>query len=172
MLKNRIIPFVISGVDTLGQGVSKISDKVLFIPKTMVGDEGEAEVVSEKKGVIFARVKSFHKKSSERTAPSCEHFEHCHSCHFLHLSYEHELKIKKASFEQLMRKAKLPPVEIIGAPQRSSYRNRIQLHYSLKSKLIGMLDPVTQAIIPIPRCQIGSAPVTHELHRLYQNNQW
>lgn len=172
MVKNRIIPFVISSVDSLGQGVSKVSDKVVFIPKTALGDEGEAEVIREKKGVIFARVKRLERKSPKRIEALCVHYESCHSCHFLHLSYEEELKIKKQTFEQLLRKTELPTVEVLGAPQRMSYRNRIQLHYSLKSKLIGMRDPLTLAICPIPRCRMGESEVEKELIRLYTDDQW
>jgi 23S rRNA (uracil1939-C5)-methyltransferase len=172
MAKNHITPFTVTSIDTLGQGVSKLSGKVTFIAKTMIGDEGEAQVVSERKGVIFARLKNLHKASSHRITPECIHFAQCPSCHFLHISYEEELKIKKESFQRLMRKMELPDVNVIGAPERFSYRNRIQLHYSLKSKLIGMRDPLSQTIIPIPSCKIAIGPVTQELTRLYQNDQW
>jgi 23S rRNA (uracil1939-C5)-methyltransferase len=172
MVKNRIIPFVVTSVDSLGQGVSKVTEKITFIAKTAVGDEGEAEIISEKKGVSFARVKILHKSSAQRVPPSCLHYGQCPSCHFLHISYEEELKIKKQSFEYLMRKMELPTVQVVGAPERLSYRNRIQLHYSLKSKLIGMRDPLTQAIHPIPQCRIGKDQVTKEMARLYHQDQW
>lgn len=40
------IPFEITSMDSLGQGVSKVTDKVTFIPKTVVGDKGEAVLIS------------------------------------------------------------------------------------------------------------------------------
>ena len=49
MHNQKIIPFKITGMDSLGQGVSKESDKITFIPKTAIGDEGDAWVQSEKK---------------------------------------------------------------------------------------------------------------------------
>lgn len=172
MTNKRFIPFLITGIDSLGQGVSKLSERVTFIPKTTIGDEGEAEVMSEKKGVTFARLKTLNKSAASRIKPLCEHFDSCPSCHFQHVSYEEELQFKKESFKRLMRKLPLPEVEVIGAPQRLNYRNRIQLHYSLKSKLIGMRDPQTFSITPIPECLIGLNEIKREVKRLYENEQW
>jgi 23S rRNA (uracil1939-C5)-methyltransferase len=88
------------------------------------------------------------------------------------VDYGEELQFKKESFEKLFRKLPLPPVEVIAADKRTHYRNRIQLHYSLKSKLIGMKDPQTFQILPIPQCLIGVPEVLEELKRLYGNDQW
>lgn len=172
MRTKQIAPFEISGIDSLGQGVSKIGDKITFIPKTSPGDTGDAEIFSTKKGVAFGRLKNLKKKSDLRIDPICPHFTQCPSCHFLHLSYDSELKFKKENFLRLFRKIQMPEVEVIGAPERVGYRNRIQLHYSLKSKLIGMRDPQTFEIIPIPHCLIGVSELQKELEYLYHNNNW
>jgi 23S rRNA (uracil1939-C5)-methyltransferase len=172
MRQKRFIPFEITSMDSLGQGVSKLSDKVTFIPKTTVGDKGEAEVMSEKKGVVFARARSFSTLSPERIKAECIHFDTCPSCHYQHVPYEKELEFKKENFKKLFRKLPLPEVEVVSAPERFFYRNRIQLHYSLKSKLIGMRDPQTFSITPIPKCIIGEPEVLKEIQRLYENNNW
>jgi 23S rRNA (uracil1939-C5)-methyltransferase len=172
MRQKHSTPFEITGMDSLGQGVSKVTDKVTFIPKTTVGDKGEAQIMSEKKGVAFARVIRMDTLSDERVEPFCSHFSTCPSCHYQHISYDSELKYKKESFERLFRKVPLPAIELIAAPQRSHYRNRIQLHYSIKSKLLGMKDPLTFEIIPIPNCLIGVAEILQELTRLYHDQNW
>lgn len=172
MRETRSIPFKISGIDSLGQGVSKLTDKVTFIPKTTIGDEGEAIIMSEKKGVVFARVKTFSAKAELRIEPICEHFNSCPSCHFLHVDYKSELKFKEENFGRLFRNLPLPKIEVIEADDRLGYRNRVQLHYSLKTKLIGMKDPSTFKITPIPQCKIALKEVLDEVKRLYQNDQW
>ncbi len=159
-------------MDSLGQGVSKATNKVTFIPKTTIGDRGEAQVMSERKGVVFARMIRLESPSAERVPPLCSHFSTCPSCHYQHVSYESELKYKKESFERLFRKLPLPAVQVIEAPQRSHYRNRIQLHYSIKTKLLGMRDPLTFEIIPIPNCLIGVPEILHKLTQLYHDQQW
>ena len=172
MNSKRTAPFQITGVDSLGQGVSKITDKVTFIAKTTIGDEGEAEIMSEKKGVAFARLKKLQKSSDLRVEPECKHYSLCPSCHYLHVNYSDEVKFKEENFRKLFRKLPLQNFELIEAPRRFGYRNRIQLHYSLKSKLIGMRDPQTFTIHQIPNCLIGLPEVLKEIQRLYENNQW
>ncbi|MCM2350627.1 MAG: hypothetical protein NDI69_11460 [Bacteriovoracaceae bacterium] len=172
MRQKHTITFEITGMDSLGQGVSKITDKVTFIPKTVVGDKGEAEILSEKKGVAFARMTKLGQSSDKRVTPACVHFANCPSCHYLHVDYAQELLYKKESFERLFRKLPLPELEVVGANRRTAYRNRVQLHYSLKSKLLGMRDPQTFQITSIPKCLIGVPEVQKELERLYENNQW
>ncbi len=172
MLKRRLIPFKITGIDSLGQGVSKLDEKVTFIPKTAIGDEGEAEVMSERKGVTFARAVSLKVASSERVTPTCSHFSACPSCHFQHLPYERELALKSESFDRLFRKFSMPQLEVVAAPERYGYRNRIQLHYSLRSKLLGMRDPQTFDITPIPECLIGTPEIASGLRTLYHNDAW
>lgn len=172
MQQSRTIPFQITGIDSLGQGVSKLTDKVAFIPKTTIGDKGEATIMSEKKGVIFARANKFSSHSELRINPICDHFNSCPSCHFLHVEYSDELKFKLENLQRLFRNLPLPKIEVIAAEDRLGYRNRVQLHYSLKTKLIGMKDPSTFEITPIPFCKIAVKEVLDEVKRLYQNNQW
>lgn len=172
MRQKDTIPFEITSMDSLGQGVSKVTDRVTFIPKTVVGDKGEAFIQSQRKGVAFARMSKLQTASPDRIKPECIHFDTCPSCHYLHVSYERELAFKKENFEKLFRKLPLPALEVIGADRRFEYRNRIQLHYSLKSKLLGMKDPQTFNITPIPHCLIGVPEVLTEVKRLYENQQW
>lgn len=172
MKLQRFIPFEITSIDSLGQGVSKVTDKVVFIPKTTIGEKGTAVIMSEKKGVVFARAQNIERQSEIRIKPECLHFSHCTSCHFLHIPYEDELQAKKESYQQLFRKLHLPEIEVVGAPSRLGYRNRVQLHYSLNSKLIGMRDSQTFEIIPVPQCLIGEKEIKNQITRLYENNLW
>ncbi len=172
MQKKRLIPFKITGIDSLGQGVSKLDEKVTFIPKTAIGDEGEAMVMAERKGVTFARTVALTLAAPDRITPACAHFQDCPSCHFQHLPYERELALKSESFERLFRKFSMPELEVVGAPERYQYRNRIQLHYSLRTRRLGMRDPQTFEITPIPECLIGTPEIATGLRALYQNSAW
>lgn len=172
MRQKRLIPFEITGMDSLGQGVSKLDGKVAFIAKTVPDDKGEAVILNERKGVTFAKVNSLTSMSTLRCKPECIHFDTCPSCHYLHVDYHQELQFKKESFERLFRKLSIPEIEVVPGIRRFGYRNRIQLHYSLKSKLIGMRDPATHQITEIPNCLIGLPEVLKEVHRLYENQTW
>lgn len=172
MSDRRIVPFKISSMDSLGQGVSKESDKITFIAKSATGDEGEAEVIEEKKGVAFARIKKLTAPSHLRRPPECPHFDLCPSCHYLHVSYEQELQFKRETLEKLFHKIQVPTPEVVAAPTRIGYRNRVQLHYDLSQKKLGMFNAKTNEILPIPHCLIGLPSLGREIQRLYEGEQW
>lgn len=172
MRQIRPISFKIDSLDSLGQGVSREGGRITFIPKTLPGEEGEAIVHSERKGVSFARLEKLHHPSPERNDSPCPHFSACPSCHYLHTSYERELKAKEESFRQLFRKLPLQKLHVIPAPERLGYRNRVQLHYDTKKKLLGMLDARESRIVEVPNCLIAEAPVLEELKNLYEGQRW
>lgn len=172
MHQKRNIPFKIENIDSLGQGVSKATDKITFIPKTLPGEIGEARILAQKKSVQFAEAIHISEPAAERITPDCIHFNQCPSCHFLHTSYEMELKFKLLNLERLFFKIEHPPIKVMGAIRRNQYRNRLQLHFDIKTKKLGMLDAKNQQIAPIPQCLIPVESVKKELNRLYQDNHW
>lgn len=172
MPSSRLVPFKITSMDALGQGVSKETDKITFIPKTMIGDEGMAEILAERKGVAFGKAIEFNVKSSQRIESFCPHFNECPSCHFLHINYKDEISIKKDTFERLFRKFSIPSLEILEASRRNGYRNRIQLHYDLAQKKLGMLDAKNSLIVPVSECSIGLPVIQDEISRLYHEERW
>lgn len=156
-------------MDPLGQGVSKIGDKITFVPKTLPGEEGEASVVSEKKGVRFLGLpEKFSQLSEKRIEPICPHFKSCPSCHFLHTDYKNELSFKKMTLERLLKTEAITH----SAPERLHYRNRIQLHYNLKKEKLGYLDPATHEIMEVPSCMIGTKEISETLQSLYLEKSW
>jgi 23S rRNA (uracil1939-C5)-methyltransferase len=172
MQQKRNISFKIQSMDSLGQGVSKETDKITFIAKTLPGESGEAEIYSAKKGVQFANLKSLAVSSPSRISPLCPHFDHCPSCHFLHTSYEEEIKFKTQNLEKLFQKIPHPDIQVTPAVRRVGYRNRLQLHYDLRARKLGMLDVKNQQIAPIPNCLIANPQVSEEIKRLYHQESW
>lgn len=172
MSDQRMVSFTIASMDSLGQGVSKETDKITFIPKTLPGEQGEALITASRKGVQFAQLKNLKKPSSERIEALCPHFNSCPSCHYLHTSYQQELKFKEQNLERMFQKIPHPTIQVTPAVRRTNYRNRIQLHYDLRSRKLGMLDARNHTIAPIPKCLIGRDSIIREIQRLYDNDQW
>jgi len=149
------VHFKIEHMDPLGQGVSKIADKIVFIPSTLPGEEGEAEILKESKGVAFAKPISFTKKSDQRIEPECPHFNECNGCHYLHTNYEFEIQFKQNSLKKDFQKfEELPEIETLKAPSRLGYRNRVQLHYVKKPGLIGFHQYKSNRITNVENCLI------------------
>lgn len=172
MQQRRMLPFKIISMDSLGQGVSKETDKITFISKTLPGDMGEAQVLSERKGVCFAKLSTLSQASAIRVKPVCPHFEICPSCHYLHTPYEEELNFKKLNLQKLLQKLPHPEIQITPAVRRTHYRNRIQLHYHQGRKQLGMKDVKDHSIAPIPKCLIGRPAILDKLQALYDGDAW
>ncbi len=148
------INFEIDNIDPLGQGVSKIDQKIVFIKKTLPGESGTATVFQKKKSVFFAKLDEITKASKERIKPECAHFSECNGCSFLHTNYENEIDFK---LNTLARAFKKQPGEIslLKAENRFDYRNRIQLHYDKNLNTIGFYNERSKKIIPINNCMVA-----------------
>ncbi|MGZ3787668.1 MAG: class I SAM-dependent RNA methyltransferase [Bacteriovorax sp.] len=165
------IDFRIEHIDPLGQGVSKNEGVITFIKKTLPGETGTAEVYSQKKGVRFAKLNSIEETSPDRIQAECVHYSQCNGCDYQHTTYEKELEFKKQALARHLFKFPSAPITVHGAKRRLNYRNRIQLHYDKKKKLIGLMDEQNN-ILPVPQCKIIDPSVAFELRALYENNAW
>ncbi|MBC7713816.1 MAG: class I SAM-dependent RNA methyltransferase [Rhizobacter sp.] len=165
------IDFKIEHIDPIGQGVSKENATVTFIKKTLPGEMVEAVVFSKKKGVQFAHLAGISGPSADRKAPECPHYQSCNGCDYQHTNYEKELEFKKNALTRHMFKFPEMPITVHGAKRRLGYRNRIQLHYDKKKKVMGLMNYKNE-IIPVPDCKIIDPSVAYELRALYADNNW
>ncbi len=165
--------FKIAHLDWRAQGVSKEEFPILFIPKTLPGEEGEATIVNSKKQVQFGKITQLTKVSPERHTPKCPHYQECTGCHYLHADYNFELKQKGQQFQRMLQQCHYnKSIDIHPAPYRDSYRTRIQLHYDKEKQQLGLISD-EKNIIPIPHCLLPTPHLKKKLHALYQNeNFW
>jgi len=157
--KPRSIEFAIDHIDPLGQGVSRKGGSVTFIAATLPGETGTASVYKRARGVQFARLQVLDQVADNRVDPVCPHFKQCPGCQFLHTDYASELGYKQTALARHLGKLNISEadIDVVPAPRRLAYRNRVQLHY--RHKYIGMLDTISNEILEIPQCKI----IRHEL---------
>jgi 23S rRNA (uracil1939-C5)-methyltransferase len=163
----RTIEFEIDHVDPLGQGVSKSDGNVTFIAGTLPGERGAATVYKQAKGVRFARLQRLDKRAENRIEPACPHFERCPGCQYLHTTYASELAYKQATLERSLAPfgGAAGDIEVVPAPRRLGYRNRVQLHY--RHRYIGMLDTDGNEVLEVPHCKIFRPELQAAFDRLY-----
>lgn len=162
-MKNK---FKIEHIDSLGQGVSKIGDKVTFIPKTLPGETGTYSIVKENKKVRFGKILKLETLSKERIEAECPHFDECKGCSFLHTNYSNELKFKSQNLERSLKW--LSPeikLESFGSEKRFNYRNRVQLHYDKKENLIGY-RALENKILPVPGCLLPNEKIQNKFEEI------
>lgn len=173
-MKNKpaIIHFEIDHMDPMGQGVYRDGKTVTFIAGTLPGESGRAVVYKKSKGVQFARLQGLDRSADNRCEPACPHFQQCPGCHYLHTDYASELQYKQAALARHLATLDLSvdTIELVPAPRRLSYRNRVQLHY--RHKYIGMLDPVGNQVVEVPQCQILLETLQPAFNKLYEDKSW
>lgn len=168
--------YLIEHMDALGQGVCKQDGAITFIAKTLPKESGVARIHRRSKGVQFATVESTGHAASQRIEPDCVHFQQCPGCHYQHTDYDNELAYKKAALEKIMqpllskRSGEASDIQVIAAPERLGYRNRMQLHY--RHKYIGLLDAASDQVIEIPHCKIIRPELQPAFDDLYGDKSW
>jgi len=166
----RKVDFEIDHIDPLGQGVSKQVDTITFVAGTLPGESGVATVYKRARGVQFARLQDLQKTAGNRVEPECPHFDRCPGCQFLHTDYTSELGYKKTTLEHYLGAMGVTgsSIEVVAAPRRLAYRNRVQLHY--RHQYIGMLDTVSNEVLEVPHCKIMRPELQAAFSQLYKGD--
>ena len=96
--------FRITDMNMRGFGIARDSGAVVFVSGAVDGDECEIEQVGGGKNFKTARMTSLLSPSAHRCDPMCDAFGECGGCTLRHISYDHELEIKRRSVAQAFRR--------------------------------------------------------------------
>ena len=140
--KSFLAPAVpIHGVADRGKGVGRTPEGlVLFVEGAVPGDVADVFVQKKKGGFGEGRIDKLLKPSPQRIEPFCRHFSVCGGCKWQHLDYVAQLEHKnQAVLDAFQRIAKVKVREflpILGAPQTTFYRNKLEFAFSNKRWLL------------------------------------
>jgi 23S rRNA (uracil1939-C5)-methyltransferase len=161
-----------------GDGVARVSDFVIFIPMAVDGDEMEIEITDIRKKYGRGRMVRLLKPSSHRVSPNCPWYARCGGCSLQHVSYAHQLEIKKKQIEEAFRRvagiAEPPVLFPIGSPQSFGWRGKAEFHYLPrhgKTGQLGLMAAHSNDIVEIDRCLIVAESVNSQYMRLKKDIQ-
>lgn len=130
---------LITDVAAEGKAIAKVDGMAVFVPFAVPGDVTDIQLTRKKNSFAEGRVVRFEKYSENRTEPFCSHFGVCGGCKWQMLPYEEQLKQKQRQVtDNLERigKIDLPAFSpILGAPQTTFYRNKLEFTFSNKKWL-------------------------------------
>ena len=122
-----------------GKSLTRINEKVVFVPFTMPGDIVDLQIVKQRKAYSEARVLRWVTYSPDRLQPQCEHFGVCGGCKWQMVPYHMQLQMKQRQVsDQLTHigKIQLPAInDILGSRQQYEYRNKLEFGCSDKQWL-------------------------------------
>lgn len=152
-----------------GDGIGKLRDgRTVFVPFTLPNETVRIELVDEKRNHVRGQLVEILKPSPQRVTPRCTHFGVCGGCHYQHIPYPFQLKLKEEIVaDQFSRVGGVlrPPVKPAqAAAQPWNYRNTIQFHLSPTGKL-GYQKANTNDVVEIKECFLPQP----ELNELWPN---
>lgn len=153
MKKNEIYDIKIVDIGNNGEGIGKISDFVVFIPYTLIGETVRTLILKVNKNFAFGKALDIIEKSEYRVEPVCPYFYKCGGCNLQHINYamqlEYKTKIVKTTLEKQLN-INLPMKNCYPSPISYGYRNKMQL--PINEKGIGMYRENSHDLIPISNC--------------------
>ncbi len=135
--------------DDLGQGISKINNKVCFIEKALPEEKLEIEVTKNSKDYSKGIIKNILKENKERIVPICKYYKECGGCNFLHTTLDLESKFK---INKCINYFNINPTFIKTIDY--NYRNKVVLH--VKDGNLGYYKERTHDLIKIDYCYLLS----------------
>jgi 23S rRNA (uracil1939-C5)-methyltransferase len=113
-----------------GAGMGRIGGKIVFVPRTLPGEEVRVHITREKKDYAEARPLEILVPSPGRKTPECPLFGLCGGCNLQHADYATQKEIKIHMVRETFRR--LGRFDIGEIPFEESapfaYRSRVQLH--------------------------------------------
>lgn len=160
-----------------GKGVVKVHNDIIFVDGLFPNEEADIEILYQRAGVYFGKVKHLYYISKERIQPKCKICTSCGGCQFQQLDYKAQLKYKtKRVKESLTRIAHVNQdvFPCIGADNPYNYRNKIQVPFVKDRNGVvkfGFYKENTHIIMSIKECAIENkkaAPILWDIKLLLE----
>lgn len=116
-----------------GDAMGRLPDgRVVFVPFALPGERVRLRITESRSKFARAEITQIVQASPARIVPRCKHYGRCGGCHYQHMDYNDQLRIKTEILrDQLKRIGRItePPVrDAIPSPKEWSYRNHAQFH--------------------------------------------
>jgi len=133
--------------DDLGNGITRITNKICFVDKALPGEIVKIKILKDNKKYSRAIITDFIKESQERIKPICPYYGKCGGCNFLHLNKQEEKKFKIKRCEKFFTKC-----NDFYETKIYNYRNKVKLH--VKNGILGFFKVKSNDLVPIDYCYL------------------
>ena len=137
-----------------GEGIGKIENKIVFIPKTIPQDKVRIKNLQNKKNYYTALPDVYLERGPLYKETICPYYSVCGGCQIMELSYQEQLKYKKSKVIDIFKKyanLEINP-DIVASPHELNYRNKITLQ--VEQGKIGLYQIQTKKLVPIQKCYL------------------
>ena len=161
-----------------GKGVVKNHNDIIFVDGLFPGEEADIELMYQRAGVYFGKVRKLYNLSKERIQPRCKICTSCGGCQYQQLDYQAQLKYKTKRVKEALTRIAHTECEVlpcIGASNPYNYRNKIQVPFVKDKKGVvkfGFYKENSHIIMPIKECAIEdkkAAPILWDIKLLLED---
>ena len=155
-------------IDHLGNGIGKIDNKVIFVPKSITGDICDIEIYKSYKKYDIGKINKVIKESELRKEVLCPYFTICGGCNISNLDYQEQLKFKVNKVKNIFKKyldLEINP-RVIGSVKEYNYRNKITYHNNSGLGLIGEYGD----LVKVDKCLLVSDKVNELYNEIKKND--
>ena len=157
---NKIIRGKCLDISSEGKGVIKSGKDIIFCDGLFPGEEADVEILYQRAGVSFAKVRKLYSLSKDRIQPKCKICTSCGGCQYQQIQYEAQLVYKTNRVKNAIKRIAhldVPVNNCIGAKHPYNYRNKIQVPFAKDKKgrvVYGFYKENSHEIIPTKECVI------------------
>lgn len=150
----------ITGIGSLGEGVGKINSFTVFVVGALPDETVKVRLIVVKKSYAVGKLLSIIEASADRVVPDCSVFPECGGCQLQHLSYSGQLKMKKKTVEETLKRIGhidyIEVLPVLGDKSPWRYRNKMvfPVSGSLSKIKIGCYARSTHTVVDIKDCLI------------------
>lgn len=154
-----------------GEALAKApgSDRLVFVPYGVPGDELEVEVLETKSSFARARILRVLKPGPQRIEPPCPlHFAPgrkgpaCGGCDWQHLEHAAQLEHKRAvvvdCLSRIGKRRDAQVLETLASPKSWAYRNKVQIPFALdhasRRPIAGFYEVGSHRIVDFQACPV------------------
>ena len=142
------------------EGIGHLDGKVIFVPKTIVGEIVDVTITEEKSNYFRGKIKEI------KNIVDCPVFFDCGGCSLRRFDYTEGLNLKKEAVLKLFKKneIEIPKLNLIKNNNPFNYRNKISL--KIVNKKIGFYTEKTNSLIEVSNCLITKEEINKFLSEI------
>jgi 23S rRNA (uracil1939-C5)-methyltransferase len=160
-----------------GEGLARVEGEVIFVPFVLPNESVEIAPPASMKKAQRASLLRVTGPSQDRVEPGCPVFGECGGCHYQHIDYPAQLRLKRGILAETLRRGSKIEIDesritVISGDQWS-YRNRTQFH--IEDGKVGFRQMRSQKLVAVAQCPISSPKINEvlkRLNRMVKDRKW
>ena len=134
---NKIVKGKCIDISSEGKGVVKYQKDIIFCDGLFPNEEADIEILYQRAGVYFGKVRKLYSLSKDRIQPKCKICTACGGCQYQQINYQKQLEFKTNRVKNAIKRIAHIDTKVndcIGMKNPYHYRNKIQVPFAKDKK--------------------------------------